>query len=483
MKKIVKVTASALAMCLLVTGCGNNAELKDNNTVVKTDEGKISADTLYEELRDKYGISVLVDMIDHQLFDEKYETDDEEEETINAQIEQMKSQYNNDDEAFLAAIQQYLGVENEDELKEMLSLEYKRNLAIEDYVKDSVTDDEIQKYYDDEVIGDIKVRHILIKPDTTDDMSTEEQTEAEEKAKKEAEDLIKKLDDGADFEELAKEYSDDTGSASDGGLIDYFNKDDNMDEAFLNASIDLEEGKYTEEPVQSSFGYHIILKLDQKKKPKLKEVRDDSDKNGVSIVMELETDKDLEIIKNFLYKKTQLQISYSANIILIKDRKPCQTNIIQIIDSYIEHANDIIIRSSTFDLKKALNRKEILEGLIKAIKDVDKLVKLIKSSKSKDEAKQKIMSSFKLNENQAEAVVNLRLYVLTSYDTEKLVNEYNELLKFIDIKKRLIEDQNYRNQFLIDKLNIVISSNNTNTMVFFNNICLFNCNFFNFIFN
>ena len=275
MKKIVKVTASALAMCLLVTGCGNNAELKDNNTVVKTDEGKISADTLYEELRDKYGISVLVDMIDHQLFDEKYETDDEEEETINAQIEQMKSQYNNDDEAFLAAIQQYLGVENEDELKEMLSLEYKRNLAIEDYVKDSVTDDEIQKYYDDEVIGDIKVRHILISPETTDDMSTEEQTEAEEKAKKEAEDLIKQLDDGADFEELAKEHSDDTGSASDGGLIDYFNRDDNMDEAFLNASIDLEEGKYTEEPVQSSYGYHIILKVDQKKKPKLKEVRDD----------------------------------------------------------------------------------------------------------------------------------------------------------------------------------------------------------------
>lgn len=275
MKKIFKVTASALAICLLVTGCGNNAELKDNNTVVKTDEGKITADQLYESLRDKYGISVLVDMIDHQLFDEKYETDETEEETINAQIEQMKSQYNNDEEAFQAAIKQYLGVEDEDELRDMLSLEYKRNLAIEDYVKNSVTDDEIQKYYDDEVIGDIKVRHILIKPDTNDDMSTEEKQKAEDKAKKEAEDLIKQLDDGADFEELAKEYSDDTGSASDGGLIDYFNKDDNMDEAFLNASIDLEEGKYTEEPVQSSFGYHIILKLDQKKKPKLNKVKND----------------------------------------------------------------------------------------------------------------------------------------------------------------------------------------------------------------
>ena len=275
MKKIVKVTASALAIGLLVTGCGNNAELKDNNTVVKTDEGKITADQLYESLRDKYGIALLVDMIDRQLFEEKYKTDETEEETIDAQIEQMKSQYSNDEDAFNAAITQYLGVEDEDELRDMLSLEYKRNLAIEEHVQDSVTDDEIQKYYDDEVIGDIKVRHILIKPETTDDMSTEEQTEAEEKAKKEAEDLIKKLDDGADFEELAKEYSDDTGSASDGGLIDYFNKDDNMDEAFLNASIDLEEGEYTKEPVQSSFGYHIILKVDQKDKPELDEVRDD----------------------------------------------------------------------------------------------------------------------------------------------------------------------------------------------------------------
>ena len=275
MKKIFKVTVGAMAICLLVTGCGNNAELEDNHTIVKTDEGTIKADALYEKLRDKYGISMLVDLIDHQLFDEKYKTDNEEEETIDSQVEQMKSQYNNDQEAFEAAITQYLGVEDEDELRDMLSLEYKRNLAIEDYVKKSITDDEIQKYYDDEVIGDMKVRHILIKPDTNDDMSTEEKTEAEEKAKKEAEDLIKQLDDGADFAELAKKNSDDTGSASDGGLIDYFNKDDNMDEAFLNASIDLEEGKYTEEPVKSSFGYHIILKVDQKSKPKLKKVRDD----------------------------------------------------------------------------------------------------------------------------------------------------------------------------------------------------------------
>ena len=170
MKKIVKVTTIAFAVCLLATGCGSKAELKNNHTVVKTDEGKITADTLYESLRDKYGISVLVDMIDHQLFDEKYKTDDVEKETINSQIEQMKSQYNNDEDAFNAAITQYLGVEDEDELRDMLSLEYKRNLAIEDYVKNSVTDDEIQKYYDDEVVGDMKDKHIIIKTDTNDDM-------------------------------------------------------------------------------------------------------------------------------------------------------------------------------------------------------------------------------------------------------------------------------------------------------------------------
>ncbi len=185
MKKITKLTLSAFAICLLITGCGdNNATLKNNHTIVKTDEGSIKTDTLYEELRDKYGISILVDMIDHQLLDEKYKTDELEEETINSQIEQMKSQYNNDEETFNAAIRQYLGVEDEDELRDLLSLEYKRNLAIEDYVKDSITDDEIQKYYDDEVIGDMKVRHILISPETTDDMTTEEKEKAEEEALK-----------------------------------------------------------------------------------------------------------------------------------------------------------------------------------------------------------------------------------------------------------------------------------------------------------
>ena len=129
-------------------------------------------------------------------------------------------------------------------------------------------------------------------------MRDKKKEEAEEKAKKEAEDLIKKLDEGEDFAELAKEYSDDTGSASDGGLIDYFNKDDNMDEAFLNAAIKLEKGAYTEEPVQSTYGYHIILKTDQKDKPELDEVKDDI----ISTLAEEKLNNDATLKYNALIK-------------------------------------------------------------------------------------------------------------------------------------------------------------------------------------
>ena len=186
--------------------------------------------------------------------------------------------------------------------------------------------------------------------------------------------------------------------------------------------------------------------------PGFKEVRDDSDKSGISIVLEFETEKDLEIIKTFLYKKTQLQISYSANMVLIKNRKPVQAGLLEILDSFIEHANDIVIKSAEFDLKKSLARKEIIEGLIKAISDIDVLVSLIKSSTSKEEAKIKIQDHFGVNERQSEAIVNLRLYVLTSYDTEKLKKEYEDLLEFIKEKELIINSDSYRHKFIISIL-------------------------------
>ncbi|MDE6562708.1 MAG: DNA topoisomerase IV subunit A, partial [Malacoplasma sp.] len=200
----------------------------------------------------------------------------------------------------------------------------------------------------------------------------------------------------------------------------------------------------------------IVRSLDEIKfnneLPGFKEVRDDSDKEGIAIVLEFETEKDLDIIKTFLFKKTQLQISYNANMVLIKNRKPVQASLLEILDSFIEHANDVVIKAAQFDLDKSLARKEIIEGLIKAISDIDILVDLIKSSVSKEEAKIKIQNQFDVNERQSEAIVNLRLYILTSYDTEKLKKEYEDLLEFIKEKEMIINSSEYRNKHIIQIL-------------------------------
>lgn len=294
-----------LCFCLFLTGCGNEAELENKSTVLTLNDGEITADTLYNELKDQYGINILLDLLDHQILDEKYPTTEEETTSIDSQISLMKAQYNNDNDAFLSAIQQYLGVENEDELREMLSLEYKRNQAVEDYIKEHIEDDEVNEYYDSEIIGDMQVRHILIKPDTNQDMTQEEQDAAKEAAREEAEDLIRQLGEGADFQELAKEHSDDTGSASDGGFIDYFNKDSNMDENFYEASKNLEVGKYTEEPIESTYGYHIILKEDQKQKPALDEVKE----SILEDLMNEKLDND-----NTLYYETLIDVREAAGL-------------------------------------------------------------------------------------------------------------------------------------------------------------------------
>src|SRR5690606_17721757 len=115
----------------------------------------------------------------------------------------------------LSYIKSQIGVNSEKELKDLFILEYKRNMAIEDYVKANITEDEINDYYEKETVGDIKASHILIKPEVDDDMSEEEKEAAEKEALDLAKDIIKKLNNGEDFAELAKEYSKD-GSASDG---------------------------------------------------------------------------------------------------------------------------------------------------------------------------------------------------------------------------------------------------------------------------
>lgn len=275
MKKLFVNISLLAATILLVTGCGS-AKLKNGEEkVVSFDNGKVTADTLYKSLKDKYGISVLIDLMDRELLEKDYKTTAEETTQIENQIAQMKQSYQDNEEGFLTAIKQYFGVSSEEELKEVLSLDYKRNAAVKDYVAKHIEDAEIEEYYNSKTIGKITARHILIKPETKEDMSEDEKKKAEEKAKNEAIDIIKQLNEGKKFENLAKKYSDDAGTKSDGGKLEEFDNESDMDENFLDAAAKLEVGKYTEEPVKSQYGYHIILKEKEKDKPKLKKVKDD----------------------------------------------------------------------------------------------------------------------------------------------------------------------------------------------------------------
>lgn len=302
------------ALVLTVTGCGKKAELDDNKTAVSLKGIKITATDYYNEIK-KSNISKLVDMIDHQLFDKKYESNDDEDQAVEEQINQLKENYS-DETTFQSVIQQYFGVNSEDELKDMLRLEYKRNEAVEEFVADNLTDKEIEDYYDQNIIGDIKASHILITPDVDSDATDEEKEKAENKAKKEAERIIKKLDEGEDFAELAKKYSDDEATAKNGGDLDYFNTDD-MDENFMDAVKKLDNDEYTKEPVKTQYGYHIILKVDQKEKPKLKEVKDSiketlaNNKLNNNSTLHYETLMDIREENNIKWNDDELEKQYN----------------------------------------------------------------------------------------------------------------------------------------------------------------------------
>ncbi|MBQ3436247.1 MAG: peptidylprolyl isomerase [Bacilli bacterium] len=274
MQKKIGYILVIVALLGVITGCGS-VKLKNGEKAVVTynKKGKISSDALYKEIVKKYGINNLIDMIDHKLFDKKYPADDEEKSEINNQIAQIKSQYG--EANFENAIQTYYGVKDEKELRRSLSLDYKRDLAVKDYLKKQLTDEEIKNYYDNNIYGDIKASHILISANITDDMDPEEQEQVKEKAREKAEKIIEKLNNGKKFADLAKKYSDDEATASKGGDLGYFNKDSNFDEDFVNAAILLKKGEYTKEPVQSQYGYHIIKKIKEKDKPSLKKAKDD----------------------------------------------------------------------------------------------------------------------------------------------------------------------------------------------------------------
>lgn len=264
MKKKIMLASLAVICTILLTGCGN-AKLKNGEDVAITVNGtNITANDIYKKLRDKYGISTALDMVDKEILDTIYKDDATIEKQAANQIESLKSQYSDSWEDTL----KNAGYESEKDLKEYFILNYQRNQAIEDQIKDNIKDDEIKKYYEENTVGDISAKHILIKVDTdSEDGLTDDE------AKKKAEEIIKKLDKGEDFDTLAKENSDDTGSKEKGGDLGYFNTGAMVQE-FEDAAYKLKVNEYTTEPVKTTYGYHIIMKTAEKEKPSFKKAKD-----------------------------------------------------------------------------------------------------------------------------------------------------------------------------------------------------------------
>ena len=271
MKK--KLVVLCLSSLLLLTGCGKEVpKLADGTEVVAEIEGKqIIAEDLYEALKEQYGTSVLVNLIDEYIISKEFTDEDGAKSYANQQYKYLKASYEANGANVDEEILRYY--ESINAFKEMLAKDYKSTKVAEKYVSENLTDEEINKYYKDEIFGTMSVRHILVIPEYEKGAKEDEIKAAEDKALQEAKDLITQIKNGADFATLAKENSDDTGTATNGGLFENFSKE-NTDAAFWKASYELKNDTYTETPVKSQFGYHIIYKISSNEKPSLEDSKE-----------------------------------------------------------------------------------------------------------------------------------------------------------------------------------------------------------------
>ena len=192
--------------------------------------------------------------------------------------------------------------------------------------------------------------------------------------------------------------------------------------------------------------------VNDKKIEGISNIRDESDRKGMRIVYVLKKDAIPNIVLNMLYKYTSLQSSFSVNNIALVNGRPMLLNLKEMIKYFVDHRHDVVVRRTKYDLKKAEERAHILDGLIIASDNIDKVIEIIKSSNNADNARENLIKEFSLTEIQAKAIVEMRLRQLTGLEQDKLRNEYAELLILIKDLKDILENEDRRMQIIKDEL-------------------------------
>ena len=268
------VLAILLIVNIVIVSVGHKAKLANGKEVIASINGKdFLAEDLFESLKESYGKDTLVNMIDEYIVDKEISNDEKvaAKETAQENIDKIKKQYESAGYEWETILTQY-GYASEDALLKEMTLSVEKETIAKNYLKSELTNEDIKDYYNSNVFGKYTAKHILITPDTNDNMSDEEKAAAEETAKATAVEVINKLNNGEDWNTLVSQYSKDTGSSDNEGLIEDFTKGDVVDE-FWNAVEGLKDGEYTAEPVKSSYGYHIIYRVSYTEKESLKKMK------------------------------------------------------------------------------------------------------------------------------------------------------------------------------------------------------------------
>ncbi len=195
--------------------------------------------------------------------------------------------------------------------------------------------------------------------------------------------------------------------------------------------------------------------INDKKLDGIHDIRDESDRKGMRIVYELKRDAIPNIVLNKLFKYTQLQSSFSVNNIALVNGRPEQLNLKQIIVHFVDHRHEVVVRRTQYELEQAEKRAHVLEGLLIALDNLDAIIKMIRGSRTPEDARNGLITSFKLSEIQARAILDLRLQKLTGLERDKLKEEYDELMKTIAFLKNILENEDVRMDIIKTELNEV----------------------------